>query len=101
MSADNSLLKAEPIIAAHLAAAAVGYVLTLLVTHGVISSTQASAVAQQAISFATAVLIAGLGFLVRRFVTPTSKVQALVDAELAKAQSVAALDSLPDPLAKP
>jgi hypothetical protein len=82
--ASNSLTQAEPIIAAHLAAAGVGYVLTLLVTHGVISSTQASAVAQQAISFATAVLVAGLGFLVRRFVTPNSKVQALVDAEVAR-----------------
>jgi hypothetical protein len=82
--AGNSLVQAEPIIAAHLAAAGVGYVLTLLVTHGVISSTQSSAVAQQAISFATAVLLAGLGFLVRRFVTPTSKVQALVDAEVAR-----------------
>jgi len=93
--ASNSLVKAEPVIAAHLAAASVGYVLTLLVTHGVISSTQASAVAQQTISFATAVLIAGLGFLVRRFVTPSAKVQALIDAEVARLGT--GLDLAPDP----
>jgi hypothetical protein len=93
----NPLIQAEPVIAAHLAAAGVGYVLTLLVTHGVISSTQSSAVAQQAISFATAVLIAGLGFLVRRFVTPSAKVQALIDAELAKLAPASGLDLAPDP----
>lgn len=96
--AKNSLAQAEPIIAAHLSAAGVGYVLTLLVTHGVISSTQASAVAQQAISFATAVLVAGLGFLVRRFVTPNSKVQELIDAEVARRTGS---DLAPDPSATP
>lgn len=80
----DSIVKAEPLIAAHLAAASVGYVLTLLVTHGVIGSTESSAVAQQAISGATALILAGLGFLVRRFVTPNAKVAALVEAEVAR-----------------
>lgn len=69
----TGFLAKEPVVAAHLAAAAVGYVLTLLVTHGVITNTQASATAQQAIPLAAAALITAMGFVIRQFVTPAWK----------------------------
>lgn len=68
----GSFVKAEPVIAAHTAAAVVGYVLSLLVTHGVISGVHASAVTQQTVSIVTAGLIMLLGVLVRRFVSPAA-----------------------------
>jgi hypothetical protein len=77
-----SITKDEPVLVGSLSAAAVGYVLTFLVAHGVITDTQASTATQTFVPIVTAALIAGLGVLLRRFVSPASKVKAIVEQGL-------------------
>lgn len=80
--AKNSFIKAEPVMAAHGAAAVIGYAATELVTHGVISTTQASSLTQQVVPAATAVAIIGLGWLVRHVVSPAASFAERVEAEV-------------------
>lgn len=68
----SSFVKREPVIAAHLAAAVVGYVLAALVTHHVLGSATASALTQQLVPAVASGLLVALGFLVRHFVEPAS-----------------------------
>lgn len=82
--AKNKFISSEPVIAAHAAAAVVGYVLTALVTHGVITSDRASALTQQVLPAVTAVVLVGLGWLVRRAVSPAAKFADQVEAEVQK-----------------
>lgn len=88
--AESSLIKAEPVIAAHAGAAVVGYAGTLLVTHGVITNDQASVLTQEVLPAVVAGLLVLLGVIVRRFVSPAAlfaqrveeEVQARLKAEL-------------------
>lgn len=68
----SSFVKREPVIAAHLAAAVVGYVLAALVTHHVLGSATASALTQQLVPAVASGLLIALGFLVRHFVEPAA-----------------------------
>jgi hypothetical protein len=77
-----SITKDEPVLVGSASAALVGAVLTALVTHGVITDTQASGLTQTVVPLVTAGLIAGLGVLLRRFVSPASKVRAIVEQGL-------------------
>jgi hypothetical protein len=77
-----SITKDEPVLVGSASAALVGAVLTALVTHGVITDTQASGLTQTVVPLVTAGLIAGLGVLLRRFVSPASKVKAIVEQGL-------------------
>lgn len=90
--AQGSFVKAEPVLAAHLAAAVVFYTLTLLVTRHVITTTEASALTQQVLPGAVALATLLLGFINRHFVTPAAKfaekVEAEVEARLTGAPSI-------------
>lgn len=66
----------EPILLAHYAAAAIGYVLTFLVEHGVIGTDEASTALQVLVPAAVGAGITGLGFVTRSFVTPLVKLVA-------------------------
>jgi hypothetical protein len=77
-----SITKDEPVLVGSLSAAVVGYVLTFLVAHGVITDTQASTATQTIVPLVTAGLITLLGVLLRRYVSPTSKVGAIVEQGL-------------------
>lgn len=80
----SDFVRNEPVIAAHAAAAVVGFVLTALATHGVISTVAASQLTQQIIPPVTALMLLLLGWLVRHFVTPAAKLADRVDAEVVK-----------------
>lgn len=80
--AENAFIKAEPVIAAHAAAAVLGYVGTLLVTHGVITHDQASALTQQVLPAVVAGLLVVLGVVVRRFVAPAALFAQRVEDEV-------------------
>lgn len=69
----GSLLSNEPVLAAHAAGAVISYVLTLLVTHGVISTTSASSLTQDLAPPVAALFLFVIGLVVRRFVTPVAK----------------------------
>lgn len=69
----SSFLKREPVVLAHLISGPLAGVASLLVTHGVITSTQATSATQQAVAYAITVAIALQGFLIRRFVKPAWK----------------------------
>lgn len=99
VKAENSFIKAEPVLAGHAGAAVLGYVGTLLVTHGVVTHSQASALTQQVLPAVVSLLLVGLGFLVRRFVTPTAKVAERVEAEVSKRLTTVPL--LPEGAAPP
>ena len=77
-----SITKDEPVLVGSLSAAVVGYVLSFLVAHGVITDTQASTATQTIVPLVTAALITGLGVLLRRYVSPASKVKAIVEQGL-------------------
>ena len=94
---EDSFVKAEPVIAAHGAASVVAYTLGLLVTHGVVSHTQASALTEQVVPAVAAGLTIGLGVLVRRFVTPVwKKVSPLTAKAAPLLADLGSLDILPD-----
>lgn len=80
--AENTFVKAEPVIAAHAGAAILGYAGTLLVTHGVITHDQASALTQQVLPAVVAGLLALLGVVVRRFVAPAAAFAQRVEEEV-------------------
>jgi len=82
--AENTFVKAEPVIAAHAAAAILGYVGTLLVTHGVITHDQASALTQQVLPAVVAGLLVLFGVVVRRFVAPAALFAQRVEDEVQK-----------------
>lgn len=96
---ENSFVKAEPAVAAHLSSAVVGYVVTFLVLHGVVTSTQSSAVTQVVAPLVASVLLVALGFLVRRVVSPVAKFAERVEAA-AKARVTAPV-APPAPVAVP
>ncbi len=85
-TSENSFIKAEPVLARHLVAALAAAIVAFLVTHGVITATQASVVTQVVVSGGTAVVTIGLAFLNRVAVTPAVKfgetVEAAVDSKL-------------------
>lgn len=80
------LVKDEPVLAAHGAAAAVGATVTALVTHDVITKVQASSLTQTVLPLATAGALLLLGVIVRAVVSPAAKfadrVEAAVQARL-------------------
>lgn len=80
--AENSFVKAEPAIALHAGGAILGYIGTLLVTHGVITHDQASALTQQVLPAVVAGLLVVLGVLVRRVVAPASLFAQRVEEEV-------------------
>jgi hypothetical protein len=80
----NSLVSSEPVMAAHAAAAVVGYVLTFLVTHDVITNVQATALTSEIMPGAVALALLLLGWGVRFLVTPASKLAEKVEAEVQK-----------------
>lgn len=80
----NRFVQAEPVIAAHAGAAILGYVGTLLVTHGVITHDQASALTQQVMPAVVAGLLVVLGVVVRRFVAPAALFAQRVEDEVQK-----------------
>lgn len=82
--AENTFVKAEPVIAAHAAAAILGYVGTLLVTHGVITHDQAPALTQQVLPAVVAGLLMLFGVVVRRFVAPAALFAQRVEEEVQK-----------------
>jgi hypothetical protein len=105
-NAENSFIKAEPVIAAHGAAAVVGYILTALVTHGVITTDQASTVTQQVVPATTALFLLALGWLVRHLVSPAAKQAERVETAVAErlgapvvAEITAAWDAIAPPVA--
>ena len=76
MSNPSGLTAREPALVASAAGAIVAYVLGLLVTHGVLTATQASAVTQQVAPMVASLLVMGLGALIRTRVTPVVKAPA-------------------------
>lgn len=78
----SAFIKTEPVIAAHLAAAVVAYVLTSLVTRHVITDVQSSALTQQVLPAVTSALLLILGFLIRRVVSPAARFAEQVEAAL-------------------
>lgn len=60
------ITKEEPVMAAAVTTAAAGWVGDFLVAHGI----QASGLVQYAEPSVTAVVLLGIGFVVRKFVTP-------------------------------
>jgi hypothetical protein len=86
MTTDSSstLVKDEPVLVAHGAAAVLGWVGTLLVTHGIITGDQASATTQTILPFVVAFAILVLGVIVRRFVTPAAHALGFSDADMTR-----------------
>lgn len=84
-------VKAEPAIAASGAAAVVGYALTALTTHGVISGVRASSLSQALIPPSTAVMLLVLGFVLRRVVMPAAAAAERIEAEVAKRLAASAI----------
>lgn len=89
--AENDFVKAEPVIAAHAGAAILGYIGTLLVTHGVITGDQASALTQQVLPAVVAGLVMLLGIAVRRVVSPAAAFAQRVEEEVQNRLSQAAV----------
>jgi hypothetical protein len=83
-----------PVIAAHLIAAVFAYVLTLLITRGIIPGVQASPLTQAILPPVTALLLALLGYLVTYFVSPAAKFAARVNAEVERRLGVNVLPAL-------
>lgn len=73
------ITKEEPVAAAFVGTATVGAVLDFSVTHGWVTSTQASSLTQVATTAATFVVVSALGFVVRKFVTPVAKLANKID----------------------
>jgi hypothetical protein len=91
----SDLVKAEPAMSLATATGLLGAVLTVLVTHGVLTDTSASTATQAAAPFVALLLPMLGGALVRRLVTPAGKVadvleQAglLTDADWARLEAV-------------
>jgi hypothetical protein len=76
-----SITKDEPVLIGSLVAAAVGWVLSFLVTQGIITDTQASSLTQTVVPIATAALTTLLGLLLRHFVSPAAKVVDVLERE--------------------
>lgn len=70
----TSFAKREPAVLAHLLAGPLAGAFTFLITHGVISATQASQATQWISTSGVTAAIVVQGFLVRRFVAPAWKV---------------------------
>jgi hypothetical protein len=83
-SSSGTIVKDEPVLVTHLVAAILAWVGTFLVTHGILTNTQADALTQAVLPFVVAALIAGLGVVVRHFVTPADKALGFSDADMAR-----------------
>jgi hypothetical protein len=69
----------EPVIATAVAGALLSAIGSVLVTHGVITNTQASADTKTFVPIVAAALVMALGFLARQFATPAKKVESLLE----------------------
>jgi hypothetical protein len=70
---ESSIIAKEPVIAAAVSTAALGAVGGFAVTHGWIGTTQDGTLVQTLTPVVTAAVLLGIGWLVRKFVTPTAK----------------------------
>jgi hypothetical protein len=78
------MFKKEPVLVTHAVAAVLAWLATFLVTHGVITSTHASALVQEILPTVAAAVLMAQAVIVRRFVSPA------VD----KAESMLPLDAV-------
>lgn len=83
-SAQAGFTKNYPVLALHLSASVVAYVLTLLVTRHVITGTQASVLSQQLLPLVSAAFVALLGFAATRLVYPAFAFAERIEAEVQK-----------------
>jgi mRNA-degrading endonuclease toxin of MazEF toxin-antitoxin module len=75
----SDLTRNEPVLVATAVTSVAGWGLGELVTHGVITDTQASSATQAVVPAGIAGLVWVLGVIARRFVTPISKVKELTE----------------------
>lgn len=76
--------------------AVVSYALSLLVTRGVITGTEASTITQQVTALVAALIPVLLGVVARAFVTPTAKAQAQLATAVANTSVAAVKPGLTD-----
>lgn len=81
---EASLLKREPVIAATVAGTVVTDVIEVLVTHGVLTSVQASPLTQAVLPIVTSAVLLGLGLVARSVVVPAFKVALRIEAAVEK-----------------
>jgi hypothetical protein len=96
----NRFIAAEPAIAVSAGGAVVGYVMTALTTHGVITGVQATHLSQAVVPPVVSGFVLVLGWLTRQVVSPAATFAARVQAEVQKRleQMGAAAPSAPAPL---
>jgi hypothetical protein len=75
-----SITKDEPVLILSAAGAVVAWLLGLLVTHGVLSDTQASSLTQVIVPAVAGVIVLVIGFFTRRLVSPAAKVKAVLES---------------------
>lgn len=87
----------EPVIATAVAGALLSAIGSVLVTHGVITGTQASADTKTFVPIVAAALVMVMGFVARQFAAPAKKVEALLassglmsDADFARVEAIIA-----------
>ncbi len=94
----NRFVKSEPALAASAAFAVVGFVLTTLTTHGVITSEQASSFTKVIVPPVTAALIVAFGFVLRVVVSPAAAFADRVQGEVeTRVRALTVTDSIPVP----
>jgi len=86
------LISYEPVMVTGVVKAVTGAVLAFLVTHGVITSTQASSLTQVVVTAAVPVATLGLAWVVRKFVTPVAKLANQVQDKLDGVVAAPAVD---------
>lgn len=85
----NKFLDREPAVATAAAGAAVSWLLSFLVLHGVLTADQASTDTQVIAPIVAALIVMAIGFVIRRLVTPAGKwIAAHAGVELAAVEKV-------------